>query len=217
VKTAKGVVLMFLIMTILVVSAAAQDHHYIPLEPGNELWYANTGDPSLTAHTFFEEGPVGTSIFNAEFLVNDVIVTSVRGHFTGTDEGDVIWLGPEIGGNLIPFTSQYLTIDAPLFAGKTWSFETSHPIFGAIEFTAEVVAEEWLEVPGIGNLYCFKVHYDESWENVGPLVTDRWFADGFGEMQFLDLALSPDPYLVTAGIVIPVEEKTWGEMKSLYR
>ena len=216
-KTAKGFVLVFLFMIVLVVSAAAQDHHYIPLEPGNELWYENTGDPSLTAHTLFEEGPGGASIFDAEFLVNDVVVAAVRGHFTGTTEGDIIWLGPEIGGDLIPFSSQYLMIDAPLFAGKTWSFETSHPIFGAIEFTAEVVAEEWLAVPGIGNLYCFKVHYDQTWENVGPLVTDRWFADGFGEVQFLDPAFSPDPYLVTAGVVIPVEEKTWGEVKSLYR
>ena len=208
---------MLLIMTIGVVSVMAQDHHYIPLEPGNELWYTNTGDPSLTSHTFFEEGPGGTSIFNGEFLVNNAVVVAVRGHFTGTTEGDVIWIGPEIGGSLIPFSSQYLTIDAPLFAGKSWSFETSHPIFGAIQFTAEVVAEEWLNVPGIGNLYCFKVHYDEVWENVGPIVSDRWFADGFGEVKFLDLALAPDPYLVTAGVVIPVEEKTWGGVKSFYR
>jgi hypothetical protein len=204
-------------LTLLAAQAVAQDHNYIPLEPGNELWYVNTGNPSLTAHTFFEAGPGGTSIFNAAFLANDSVVAAVRGHFTGTPEGDVIWIGPEIGGSLIPFSSQYLTIDAPLFTGKTWSFETSHPIFGAIQFTAEVVAEEWLNVPGIGSLYCFKVHFDELWENAGPIVSDRWFADGFGEVQFHDLAFAPDPYLVTAGIVIPVEEKTWGWVKALYK
>ena len=89
-------------------------------------------------------------------MVNGSVVSTQRGHFTGTPEGDVIWLGPEMGGNLIPFSSQYLRIDAPLFAGKTWSFETSHPMFGAIQFTAEVVAEEMLNVPGIGSLYCYQ-------------------------------------------------------------
>jgi len=115
-------------LTLLATLAVAQDHNYIPLEPGNELWYVNTGDPSLTSHTFFEAGPGGTSIFNSEALVNGSVVGSQRGHFTGTPEGDVIWIGPEIGGDLIPFSSQYLRIDAPLFAGKTWSFETSHPM-----------------------------------------------------------------------------------------
>ena len=149
-------------------------------------------------------------------MVNGEVVGMIRGHFTGNDEGDVIWIGPEIGGDLIPFSSTYLAIDAPLFAGKAWSFETSHPIFGAMEFTAEVVAEEWISVPGIGNFYCFKVHYDEVWENVGPVIADRWYADGFGEVQFLD-GPAPDPFLVTAAIVIPVEEKTWSSVKSFYR
>jgi hypothetical protein len=204
-------------LTLLAAQAVAQDHNYIPLEPGNELWYVNTGDPSLTAHTFFEAGPGGTSIFNAEFMANGSVVAGVRGHFTGTPEGDVIWIGPEMGGNLVPFTSQYLTIDAPLFAGKTWSFETSHPIFGAMQFTAEVVAEEFLNVPGIGTLYCYKVHYDEFWENLGPQVADRWYADGFGLVKFFSPNVSPDPYIVTAGVVIPVEEKTWGWVKALYK
>jgi hypothetical protein len=204
-------------LTLLAAQAVAQDHNYIPLEPGNELWYVNTGDPSLTAHTSFEAGPGGTSIFNAEFLANGSVVTTQRGHFTGTPEGDVIWIGPEIGGDLIPFSSQYLIIDAPLFAGKTWSFETSHPIFGAIQFTAEVVAEELLIVPGIGTLYCYKVHYDELWENLGPQVADRWYADGFGEVKYFSPGFSPDPFIVTAGVVIPVEEKTWGWVKALYK
>ena len=213
----KTLITVFACLTLFVAQAVAQDHNYIPLEPGNELWYVNTGDPSLTSHTFFEAGPGGTSIFNSEALVNCSVVGSQRGHFTGTPEGDVIWIGPEIGGDLIPFSSQYLRIDAPLFAGKTWSFETSHPIFGAMQFTAEVVAEEMLNVPGIGSLYCYKVHYDEFWENAGPIASDRWFADGFGEVQVLDLAVAPDPYLVTAGVVIPVEEKTWGDVKASYK
>jgi len=151
-------------LTLYAAQAVAQDHNYIPLEPGNELWYVNTGDPSLTSHTFFEAGPGGTSIFNSEAIQNGSVVGTQRGHFTGTPEGDVIWIGPEMGGDLIPFSSQYLRIDAPLipfssqylridaplFAGKTWSFETSHPMFGAMQFSAEVVAEEVLNVPGLG-------------------------------------------------------------------
>jgi len=125
-------------LTLLATLAVAQDHNYIPLEPGNELWYVNTGDPSMTSHTFFEAGPGGTSIFNSEAIANGSVVGTQRGHFTGTPEGDVIWIGPEMGGDLIPFSSQYLRIDAPLFAGKTWSFETSHPMFGAMQFSAEV-------------------------------------------------------------------------------
>ncbi len=171
----------------------------------------------MTGHTFFEAGPEGTSIFNGVFMENDTVVGAIRGHFSGTPEGDVIWVGPEIGGALIPFSSQYLTIDAPLFTGKTWSFETSHPIFGAMQFSAEVVAEEWLNVPGIGSLYCFQVHYDEFWENAGSIASDRWFADGFGEVKNLDLSISPDPFIVTSGIVIPVEEKTLGAVKALYK
>ncbi len=204
-------------LTLLAAQAVAQDHNYIPLEPGNELWYVNMADPSLTGHTFFEAGPGGASIRNSEALENGSVVGTQRGHYTGTPEGDVIWVGPEIGGNLIPFSSQYLTIDAPLFAGKTWSFETSHPIFGTIQFTAEVVAEELLNVPGIGTLYCYKVHYDEFWENLGPQVADRWYADGFGLVKFFSPNVSPDPYIVTAGVVIPVEEKTWGWVKALYK
>ena len=80
-----------------------------------------------------------------------------------------------------------------------------------------MVGEEVLTVPGVGSLYCFQVHFDEFWENVGPIVSDRWFADGFGEVQFLDPSLSPDPYLVTAGIIVPVELTTWDSLKALYR
>ena len=206
-----------LIMTIFVSFASAQDHNYAPLEPGNELWYENTGDATLAAHIFFEAGPAGTSIFNAEHLVNGEVVNAIRGHFSGNQDGDVFWLGPEIAGDLIPFSSTYVMIDAPLFTGKSWSFETSHPIFGDIEFAAEVLAEDWLAVPGVGNLYCFHVHYEEVWENFGPRSADRWFADGFGEVQFIDPFSSPDPYLVTAAIVIPVEEQTWSSVKSMYR
>jgi len=36
-------------------------------------------------------------------------------------------------------------------------------------------------------------------------------------VKILAPGASPDPFIVTAGVVIPVEEKTWGEMKSLYR
>ncbi len=204
-------------LTLLTTLAVAQDHNYIPLEPGNELWYVNTGDPSLTSHAFFEAGPGGTSIYNSVALANGSVVGGQRGHFTGTPEGDVIFLGPEMGGVLIPFSSQYLRIDAPLFAGKTWSFETSHPVFGNIQFTAEVVAEEMLNVPGIGDLYCYKVHFDEFWENAGPQVSDRWYADGFGLVKIFSPGAFPDPFIVTAGVVIPVEGKTWGGVKALYK
>lgn len=213
---------MLLIMSLAVISSAgvlpasAQDHHYLPLEPGNELWYVNTGDPALTLNAYVEAGPAGTSIFNFERMVNGEVVGTSRGHFVGNDEGDIVWIGPEIGGELIPFSSTYVLIDAPLFLGKVWTFETSHPNWGAIEFTAEVVAEEWISVAGVGNLYCFKVHYDEVWENVGPRFADRWYADGFGQVQFDDVP-ELDPFLVTAAVVIPVEEQTWGSVKSMYR
>ena len=208
--------LLTLFMSLIFISTAlAQDHTYIPMEPGNELWYENTGDPSLGTHIFWEAGPDGASIFNAEALVDGEVVDTISGHFTGNDEGDVIWIGPEIAGNLIPFTSTYLIIDAPLFAGKTWSFETSHPNFGTVSFTAEVVAEEWVTAPGIGDLYCYKVHYDETWSNVGQIVADRWYADGFGEVQFLT-ARAPDPFLVYSAIVIPVEQQSLSEVRSIF-
>jgi len=68
-----------------------------------------------------------------------------------------------------------------------------------------------------GSLYCYKVHYDEIWENLGPQVTDSWYADGFGLVKFFSPNVSPDPYIVTAGVIIPVEEKTWGWVKALFK
>jgi hypothetical protein len=201
-----------------VIPATAQDHNYIPLESGNDHRYENMDNPALTVRIYYEEGPAGASISTQEFMVNGEIVAALQAHFIGNDEGDVIWIGPVIGGELVPFTSTYLTIDAPLFAGKIWSFEASHPIFGLVEVTAEVVAEEWLTVPGIGDLYCYKVHRDEVYENQGSLSTDHWYADGFGDVKFTEpRSGTAEPYLVTAADVVSVEAKTWSGVKSLYR
>lgn len=57
---------------------------------------------------------------------------------------------------------------------------------------------------------CFKVDYDEVWENFGPVVADSWCADGFREVQILDSTASMDPCLVTSAVIIPVAERTWG-------
>jgi hypothetical protein len=208
---------LLLIMTSGVTSALAQDHHYLPLLPGNEWWYVNTGNPSLTIHSFFEEGPDGASIFNSETLLNGEVVSNVRGLFSSTEEGDINFLAVDMGGSWVPFTLPYVQIDAPLFTGKTWSFESAHPVFGLIDFTAEVVAEELVTVPGVGTLYCYKVHFEEVWENFGSLVSDRWFADGFGEVKLLDQGMAPDPFIVTAGNVVQTERNTWDELKALYR
>lgn len=90
-------------MILGIMAAMVQDFHFIPLESGNGLWCVNTGDPALTAHTFFEARPGNVSIFNAEFLVNAVVVNAIRGHATDNCERDIIWIDPAIGGTLIPF------------------------------------------------------------------------------------------------------------------
>jgi hypothetical protein len=108
-----------------------------------------------------------------------------------------------------------LYVDAPLYAGKAWEQIVEYPGYQPRQFLHVCEVEELVTVP-YGTFMCYRVRKTVA---VGTAVMERiyWYCDGIGrvKIQLVDDQLTFD--LANGQTVIPVENTTWGSVKSLYR
>jgi hypothetical protein len=193
----------------------AQIHNYWPIEPGNNRWYVEEDNPNITCNMHVDGMIDGYSYFSREIYESGVLIEQLAVLADINPEGDVTFTSITDGADWYPFTPPYLWIDAPLYVGKTWQFETDNALLGHGTHYFEVMSEGWVTVPA-GTFYCFEVFYTETFEFFGTLTETHWFADGTGTIKFEHLG-HDSPFVLDHATVVGQQSRTWGEIKNIYR
>jgi hypothetical protein len=210
------VVLSMLVVGIclLATQAWSQAHYYMTLDPGNSKCYEVTeGDGTL-----LEVGPV-TVIDGWTHLPHRMTGGSTDYQWTmrwSLDAEGNVWHFGRVESAYQP-AEPILWVDAPLYAGKAWDQTVNFPGNGDYYYSSVCEATEEVTVP-YGTFMCYRVR---QFRTVGLDVrhTVFWYSDGIGRVKFQVEPLGWWFELVDGDgcTVIPVENTTWGAVKSLYR
>jgi hypothetical protein len=189
-------------------TATCQSHYYLPLEQGNDMWYANAHGGTLSWHLYIRGYEEGASCRIEEDLTYGSRWCTL---LSGNDEGDVFIVG---SCDPIDYLGEPLMlIDSPLYVGKSWG--RSWGEWNQYYSNYGVAAEEDIQVQA-GTFHCYHVInavYDGSTSY--ELHYHAWYADGVGLVRFSWPCFWCDWGLAYA--IIPVEQDSWGGVKSMYR
>lgn len=182
--------------------ALAQDHFYFPIDPGNEKWYLNPLDPSSQIHWWYLGETVNdASVRYYERLYDGEVVFEACDLYSVNGEGDVFF-----HGLCDDYHPAQLLLDAPFHVGKTWESCS----YGNC-YDVTVTGEDYITVPFGGPFHCFVM--ETRLRPDGDLLTTSYINDGLGYLKIE----GPTYAWVLFDGVIPVESRSWGEVKILYR
>ena len=207
------VVLSMLVVGICLLSTQvwSQEHYYMTLDPGNFKTYdfVEVDAGIMLVEPITEED--GWTHLNTKITVGGVLVEEVTRRYSVDAEGNVWFFG--IVAQMDQPAEPVLFVDAPLYMGKAWEQTVDYPGYPTRHFSHVCEAEEFVTVP-LGTYWCFRVRTIVT-SATEVTETIYWYCDGFGRVKIQTVA---DPYTFElADGVIPVENTTWGAVKSLYR
>ncbi len=210
------VVLSMLVVGIclLATQAWSQAHYYMTLDPGNFKCYDVTeGDGTLLEVWPYTELDGWTHLRHRMTGRSAVYEWTMRWSLDA--EGNV-WHFGRVESAYQP-AEPILWVDAPLYTGKAWDQTVNFPGNGDYRYSSVCEATEEVTVP-YGTFMCYRVRQFRT-AGIDVRETVFWYSDGIGRVKFQVEPLGW--WFELAGVdgctVIPVENTTWGAVKSLYR
>ena len=209
---------------VFVTQGLCQDHWYWFVDPGNERLYFNVENPNDQVSADVDGEDLGGTVWRLTHTI-DTVVQSVRVTAISLDpDGSVWFLG--WGEPLVMPDTQLLWVDAPLEVGNAWdqwiTWTSDDGSSSLLHHVSEVIGEEEITLSYYGGTYHCKILSQDIFLENGDLWQSNiaWYNDGMGSIKYYVYNIAPwggtGTYEFVDGVV-PVENQTWGAVKSLFR
>lgn len=185
------------------------------LDQGNFKVYDWPGMGEWKMEVFPDGGEDGWTHLRTRVWTGGNIFSNLTRRYSVDAEGNVWFFG--VVQEMEQPAEPVLMVDAPLYEGKAWEQIVDYPGYPSRHFSHVCEAQEFVTVP-YGTFWCDRVRHTMT---EGRDVTERifWYCDGIGRVKIQQITPEPSVWELAddARIVIPVENTTWGAVKSLYR